>query len=323
MKKRILSVLLALCMCLTFVPVSVFAEDLQQDNSISVLSITPDEGTYRTYVFKANGETISTQIVKNGDTLLEPQVPAQDGKVFTGWNPKVTFGPVSNVDKTEPITVNAQFEDGYHVYFKDNNGRIIATKTVANGTKVTFEDVNFPVGSDEAITGWYTDTAHTQKVDSVTINGADITLYAKVEQGYWLTFESNGGSYVAPAFYANGTTAKSPDEPTKSGYTFAGWYTDKNLMTAANFGNITATTILYAKWREKGNTSYTVIHWLENADDDGYSYEESETKTGTTRWPDQRQGQELHRFHRPNHHPGDHQGRRLYHCECEIYAQCV
>lgn len=103
-----------------------------------------------------------------------------------------------------------------------------------------------------------------------------------MEQGYWLTFESNGGSYVAPAFYANGTTAKSPDEPTKSGYTFAGWYTDKNLMTAANFGNITATTILYAKWREKGNTSYTVIHWLENADDDGYSYEESETKTGTT-----------------------------------------
>lgn len=84
MKKRILSVLLALCMCLTFVPVSVFAEDLQQDNSISVLSITPDEGTYRTYVFKANGETISTQIVKNGDTLLEPKVPAQDGKVFTG-----------------------------------------------------------------------------------------------------------------------------------------------------------------------------------------------------------------------------------------------
>lgn len=282
MKKRILSVLLALCMCLTFVPVSVFAEDLQQDNSISVLSITPDEGTYRTYVFKANGETISTQIVKNGDTLLEPQVPAQDGKVFTGWKPTVTFGTVSNVDKTETITVNAQFKDGYHVYFKDDSGRIIATETVANGTKVTFEGVNFPVGSDEAITGWYTDKDYTNKVDSVTINGADITLYAKVEQGYWLTFESNGGSYVAPAFYANGTTAEAPDKPTKSGYTFVGWYTDEDLMTAANFDNITATTTLYAKWRENGNTSYTVIHWLENADDNGYSYKESETKTGTT-----------------------------------------
>lgn len=283
MKKRILSVLLALCMCLTFVPVSVFAEDLQQDNSISVLSITPDEGTYRTYVFKANGETISTQIVKNGDTLLEPQVPAQDGKVFTGWDKTVPFGVIAGLaGDNQIITVNAQFEDGYHVYFKDDNGRIIATKTGKTGDTITFADVSFPVNADKAITGWYTDKDYTEKVDSVTINGADITLYAKVETGYWLTFESNGGSYVAPAFYAKDTPATAPDEPTKSGYTFAGWYTDKNLMTAANFGNITATTILYAKWTEDTNTSYTVIHWLENADDDGYSYEESETKTGTT-----------------------------------------
>ena len=269
-------------MCLTFVPVSVFAEDLQQDNSISVLSITPDEGTYRTYVFKANGETISTQIVKNGDTLLEPQVPAQDGKVFTGWLPQVTFGLVSNVNKTETFTVNAQFKDGYHVYFKDNKDRIIATETVENGTEVTFEGVSFPVGNDEAITGWYTDADRTKKVDSVTINGADITLYAKVETGYWLTFESNGGSYVAPAFYANGTTAKSPDEPTKSGYTFAGWYTDEDLKTPASFDSITARTTLYAKWTAGTETKYTVIHFWENANDTGYSFKESETKTGAT-----------------------------------------
>lgn len=271
-------------MCLTFVPVSVFAEDLQQDNSISVLSITPDEGTYRTYVFKANGETISTQIVKNGDTLLEPQVPAQDGKVFTGWSPEVTFGLVSGLTgENKTIEVKAQFADGYHVYFKDNNGRIIATKTVENGTKVTFEDVNFPVGSDEAITGWYEDAGLTKKVDSVTINGADITLYAKVEKGYWLTFESNGGSYVAPAFYANGTPAAAPDEPAKSGYTFAGWYTDEGLMTAADFSAIKTSATLYAKWRENGNTRYTVIHWLENADDDGYSADTAvDTKYGKT-----------------------------------------
>lgn len=103
-----------------------------------------------------------------------------------------------------------------------------------------------------------------------------------MEKGYWLTFESNGGSYVAPAFYANGTPAAAPDKPTKSGYTFAGWFTDKELTQTADVSNITATTTLYAKWTEKGNTSYTVIHWLENADDDGYSYQASETKTGTT-----------------------------------------
>lgn len=283
MKKRILSVLLALCMCLTFVPVSVFAEDLQQDNSISVLSITPDEGTYCTYVFTVDSKEIDRQIVKNGDTLLEPQVPAQDGKVFTGWDKTVPFGVIDGLaGDNQTITVNAQFKDGYHVYFKDNNGRIIATKTVENGTKVTFEDVNFPVGSDEAITGWYEDTGLTKKVDFVTINGADITLYAKVETGYWLTFESNGGSYVAPAFYANGTTAKSPDEPTKSGYTFAGWYTDGDLKTPASFDSITASTTLYAKWTAGTETKYTVIHFWENANDDGYSFKESETKTGAT-----------------------------------------
>lgn len=294
MKKRILSFLLALCMCLTLVPVTVLADDdVQQINDaavyaitpgsdVSVLSVVPDTGAYRTYKFYSGETLLSEQIVKNGETLYEPPVTAPAGKTFTGWNPKVTFGTVSNVDKTEDIRVDAQFEDGYHVYFKDNNGRIIATETGASGTEVSVAKVNFPVGSDEAITGWYTDAAHTQKVESVTIETSDITLYAKVEKGYWLTFESNGGSYVAPAFYANGTPAAAPDKPTKSGYTFAGWFTDKELTQTADVSNITATTTLYAKWTEKGNTSYTVIHWLENADDDGYSYQASETKTGTT-----------------------------------------
>lgn len=294
MKKRILSFLLALCMCLTLVPVTVLADDdVQQINDaavqaitpgsdVSVLSVVPDTGAYHTYEFYVDGEKIDTQIVKNGDTLYEPPVTAPAGKTFTGWNSNVTFGTVSNVDKTETIRVDAQFEDGYHVYFKDNNGRIIATKTGKTGDTITFADVSFPVNADKAITGWYTDKDYTNKVDSVTINGADITLYAKVEKGYWLTFESNGGSYVAPAFYANGKTATAPTKPAKSGYTFVNWYTDEGLTTAADFSSITATTTLYAKWRENGNTSYTVIHWLENADDDGYSYKESETKTGAT-----------------------------------------
>lgn len=281
MKKRILSVLLALCMCLTFVPVSVFAEDLQQDNSISVLSITPDEGTYYTYVFTVDGKEINRQIVKNGDTLLEPKVPAQDGKVFTGWDKTVPVGVIDGLaGDNQTITVNAQFKDGYHVYFKDNNGRIIATKTVENGTKVTFEDVKFPVGSDEAITGWYKDADRTKKVDSVTINGADITLYAKVEKGHWITFESNGGSYVEPKFFVTSANTKEPTDPTKPGYAFAGWYNGKDQYT---FGNtLTENIELKAHWTAQDGVKYTVIHWLENADDDGYSYEESETKTGTT-----------------------------------------
>ena len=293
MKKRILSFLLALCMCLTLVPVTVLADDdVQQINDAAVQAVTPDSDTsvqsvvepdndkYLTYEFYVDGEKIDTQIVKNGDTLYEPPVTAPAGKTFTGWEPAVTFGTVTGVTETKTITVNAQFKDGYHVYFKDNNDRIIATKTGASGAEVTFEDVTFPVGSDEAITGWYTDDG--TKVTSVTIGTTDITLYAKVEKGFWITFESNGGSYVAPAFYANGTPAAAPDEPTKSGYTFVDWFTDEALTKEANFDLITEATTLYAKWTASKQTQYTVIHWLENADDDGYSYKESETETGTT-----------------------------------------
>lgn len=147
MKKRILSVLLALCMCLTLVPVTVLADDdVQQINDaavqaitpgsdVSVLSVVPDTGAYHTYEFYVDDEKIDTQIVKDGDTLYEPPVTAPAGKTFTGWNPNVTFGTVSNVDKTETIRVEAQFEAGYHVYFKDNNGRIIATETVETAPK--------------------------------------------------------------------------------------------------------------------------------------------------------------------------------------------
>ena len=39
---------------------------------------------------------------------------------------------------------------------------------------------------------------------------------------------------------------------------------------------------LYAVWTANANTRYTVIHWLENADDNEYSYRESETRTGAT-----------------------------------------
>lgn len=294
MKKRILSFLLALCMCLTLVPVTVLADDdVQQINDAAVQAITPgsdvsvlsvvDPGNdyYRTYEFYVDGEKIDTQIVKNGDTLYEPPVTAPAGKTFTGWDNKdVHFGTISGITATETITVNAVFDEGYHVYFKDPDGRIIATKTGKTNDTISVADVNFPVGSDEAITGWYTDAG--QKVESVTIGTSDITLYAKVEKGYWLTFESNGGSYVAPAFYANGTIAAAPDEPAKSGYTFAGWYTDEDLKTPASFGSITARTTLYAKWTAGTETKYTVIHFWENANDTGYSFKESETMTGAT-----------------------------------------
>lgn len=285
--QKLTAIFMTVLMFLAVIPVSAWGAERYSNSvvpGISVLSILPGDTNTITYIFqKKNGEQteeIARQIVKKGDTLLEPEVKTGENEKFTGWDPAVTFGTVGEITETKTITVTAKIEKVYYIFFKDNTGRVVATKECTDGQTVSdFSDVTFPVGPDESITGWYFDADKTQKADSVTINGQNVTLYAKVEKGYWITFDANGGSYTAPVFYANGTAAAAPAEPSKPGFKFAGWYLDEALETKAIFDNIKANTTVYAKWNA-ASAKYTVIHWWENANDDDYSYHESEELYG-------------------------------------------
>ena len=289
--QKLTAIFMTVLMFLAVIPVSAWGAERYSNSvvpGISVLSILPGDTNTITYIFqKKNGEQteeIARQIVKKGDTLLEPEVKTGENEKFTGWDPAVTFGAVGEITETKTITVTAKIEKVYYIFFKDNTGRVVATKECTDGQTVSdFSDVTFPVGPDESITGWYFDeAAQTEKADSVTINGQNVTLYAKVEKGYWITFDANGGSYTAPVFYANGTTAAAPvTNPTLPGYSFDRWYLDKECKNEADFSKITTSTTVYAGWKA-ADTTYTVIHWQENADDNGYSYMESETKRGAS-----------------------------------------
>lgn len=289
--QKLTAIFMTVLMFLAVIPVSAWGAERYSNSvvpGISVLSILPGDTNTITYIFqKKNGEQteeIARQIVKKGDTLLEPEVKTGENEKFTGWDPAVTFGTVGEITETKTITVTAKIEKVYYIFFKDNTGRVVATKECTDGQTVSdFSDVTFPVGPDESITGWYFDeAAQTEKADSVTINGQNVTLYAKVEKGYWITFDANGGSYTAPVFYANGTVAAKPaTDPTLPGYSFDGWYLDKECKNPADFSKITTSTTVYARWKA-ADTTYTVIHWQENADDDGYSYAENETKQGAS-----------------------------------------
>lgn len=289
--QKLTAIFMTVLMFLAVIPVSAWGAERYSNSvvpGISVLSILPGDTNTITYIFqKKNGEQteeIARQIVKKGDTLLEPEVKTGENEKFTGWDPAVTFGTVGEITETKTITVTAKIEKVYYIFFKDNTGRVVATKECTDGQTVSdFSDVTFPVGPDESITGWYFDeAAQTEKADSVTISGQNVTLYAKVEKGYWITFDANGGSYTAPVFYANGATAAAPvTNPTLPGYSFDGWYLDKECKNEANFSEITTSTTVYAGWKA-ADTTYTVIHWQENADDNGYSYVESETKQGAS-----------------------------------------
>ena len=288
--QKLTAIFMTVLMFLAVIPVSAWGAERYSNSvvpGISVLSILPGDTNTITYIFqKKNGEQteeIARQIVKKGDTLLEPEVKTGENEKFTGWDPAVTFGTVGEITETKTITVTAKIEKVYYIFFKDDTGRVVATKECTDGQTVSdFSDVTFPVGPDESITGWYFDAANTQKANSVTISGQNVTLYAKVEKGYWITFDANGGSYTAPVFYANGTAAAKPaTDPTLPGYSFDRWYLDKDCTNPADFSKITTSTTVYAGWKA-ADTTYTVIHWQENADDNGYSYMESETKQGAS-----------------------------------------
>jgi uncharacterized repeat protein (TIGR02543 family) len=83
---------------------------------------------------------------------------------------------------------------------------------------------------------------------------ADTILYAK--WGYEVLFDSNGGSKVASIITDCNSLINAPINPTKTGYTFAGWYLDSNFTgSAVSFPySVTSNVTLYAKWNVIDNT---------------------------------------------------------------------
>ena len=88
---------------------------------------------------------------------------------------------------------------------------------------------------------------------AIAANGSTVIkiYYDRIE--YKVTFVSNGGTEVKPQTVTYGNKATNPAAPTKSGYTFAGWYTEEQLTNTYDFGTLVTKDItLYAKW----NTNY-------------------------------------------------------------------
>ena len=87
--------------------------------------------------------------------------------------------------------------------------------------------------------------------DFATPVKADVTIYAKwTINSYKVTFDTNGGSEVSDQTVEwNKLAAKPETEPVKEGYTFGGWYADKDCNTEYDFATaVKADVTIYAKW---------------------------------------------------------------------------
>ena len=252
--------------------------------------VVTDEGepALATYNFYVNDGIVSTQVVKTGDTLYKPAAPdANDnGFKFTGWYTKEQGGELfdgfgeQNVSETKTVDLYAHFEEVHYVFFYDKQGRIFHTEEGVTGDKIDASAVTVPgLALSEGLTGWYNnDQLEGDAVETVTVGDDNIYLYPKIESGHWITFDSDGGTYIEPEFVAAGQNTKKPNDPTRTGYTFDGWKTESE--EAFSFGeHLSADVTLTASWRA-GQADYTVIYWVENANDENYSFLTSSVRTG-------------------------------------------
>ena len=171
--------------------------------------------TSRTVNFDSNGgSTIESQTVAYGKTLT-PVIPTKSGYTFAGWylgDTKYDFAaPV-----TENLTLTAKWTTNtYTITFDTDGGSEIDPITQDYGTAVTAPAD--PTRTGYTFAGWTPEIPATMPAENMTIQ-ANWTV-----NQYTITFDTDGGSAIDPITQDYGTAVTAPADPTRTGYTFAGW----------------------------------------------------------------------------------------------------
>lgn len=248
---------------------------------------TPPPTTEIPVRFYYNNTLIDTKYVQSG-SVVTPTTKGPSGVTIT-WYKDSNFTTQFNFNT--PITVETNlYGKGnaivpkYWVTFNANGGTIDGA--TSKQIEYTSGDTALP-GADRVVRsgytfgGWYTDDACTVPYTAVT---GTVTVYAKWTQStttgpYTVTFYMNDGTGATfgsyPSINAGTTIAEPAQKPTRTGYTFSGWYTTSACTqgTAFNFGytTINANTSLYAKWIATGTAKYTVVLTLNGGTLNGYT----------------------------------------------------
>ena len=270
-------------------------------NHFSIYVITGEnEVPLTTFNFVANGNIVSTQTVKTGDTLITPTAPDMDGKVFVGWYDGETkfedFNTALTISETTTREITAKYEDALYVYFYNPAGtQIMRTEKVGDHGARNFTDVSYDVDSTHKLVGWAAKQNGTTNIAdkiSVPADQTSVNVYAIIKEGYWISFDSDGGSIIDSQFVLNGDklVLDKSTTPTKPGYTFNGWYDGSKPV--ADGATVTNPMTLKAHWNA-AQVNYTINYWQQKVTDDKnatdtqktYEYVEAETKKATTGTP--------------------------------------
>ena len=200
-----------------------------------------------------NGEPTVTKFIDNDKNSkfaeLVPE-PTKENYTFAGWyngNEKFDFTTVPTGD----VTLTAKWTaNDYYVSFVTKHGDPPTSQNVKyNGTATNPGEL-----TEDGYTfiGWYADEDHKTEFDFNQPITGNTTVYAKwTANDYEVSFITEHGKTPTSQNVKYNGTATNPGELTAEGYTFIGWYADKDHNTKFDFSTpITGDTKVYAKWEK-------------------------------------------------------------------------
>ena len=247
-----------------------FANIWAIDTSLTVNDGYPYLHPEKIVTYKGNGNTGGTvpdAVYQNYNTKVTVAGNTggltRTGYTFAGWKTaadgnEATYKAGQTFMLGGDVTLYAHWANSYTVSFNSNGGTTVDSQTVSYNNKVS--QPAFPTRSGFIFGGWFSDRELAVPFDFNTLITANVTLYAKwtITWSFTVSFNSNGGTTVDSQTVSFKNMVSQPASPTKSGYTFGGWYSDRELAVPFDFNTpIRADATLYAKWtaNSTGNSS--------------------------------------------------------------------
>ena len=217
---------------------------------VSMLSITGDyeviylPGTYGT------GSAVTDMKPHNNILTLRGALFTRAGYTQVGWSTvdggEKVYDFKDIYTKNEALTLYPVWNTNkYTITFDTNGGSEIAPITQDYGTEITVPDN--PTRKGYTFKGWDKEIPETMPAENITVKAQ-----WEINQ-YTITFDTNGGSEIAPITQDYGTEITAPDNPTRKGYTFKGW--DKEIPETMPAENITIT----ARWKDTEKPTGEII----------------------------------------------------------------
>ena len=189
--------------------------------------------------YKDGDSEYAKQVLPSGTLATRPDAPAATpGYTFGGWNKADgTAWDYASDKVTDNITLYAKWAaNTYTITFDTAGGSEIAPITQDYGTVITAPEA--PTREGYTFIGWDKEIPTTMPAENMTV-----TAQWEINQ-YTITFDTNGGSEIAPITQDYGTAITAPADPTREGYTFIGW--DREIPTTMPAEDMTVT----AQWKD-------------------------------------------------------------------------